>query len=218
MSTNWTLARERICDKALEKCGVLGVGESAAAEDRTLCLEALDGVLKTLPWFGYQWPKTVSGQASLTLTANTNPTNLPSDYYGSPLLSYLDASGNEIPLPIIPLEQWMAIPYKTQAAGYPLMAYIDRLNKLYTWPLQNQNVSARLSYEQIIDDSAAGTQPDVTQPWLLALPWGVAAEIGAEYGTPLQTMQVIEAKWKLYREIGVQNTSYPPVAAVQVDD
>lgn len=217
MSTTWTLTRERICDKALEKCGVLGQGETADAADRTLCLEALDGILKTLPWFGYAWPKTVSAQATLTLTANVNPTAFPADYYGNALLSYLDASGNEIQLPLVSLEQWDRIINKSASAAYPLFAYLDRLDNLYTWPLQNANVTAKLSYQQIIDDSVAGTAPDVTQGWLLALPWGVAAEVMAEFGTPLETMQVIEGKWKMYRELGVQNTSYPP-AQMQVDD
>jgi hypothetical protein len=62
LTTSWTLTRERICDKALEKCQRLGVGRTVSADDRALCLEALDGILKNLHWYGYSWPKTVSGR------------------------------------------------------------------------------------------------------------------------------------------------------------
>ena len=118
-AVNWSLARERICDKALQKCGRLGIGRAASGDDRNLCLEALESVLKTLLWQGQAWPKTASGSTSLAFTAGLASLVLPQDYYSDALLKYVDASGNEIGFPLDSLEQWSNIPLKTIQGAYP---------------------------------------------------------------------------------------------------
>src|SRR3979490_180705 len=97
MTVSWTLTRERLADKALQKCQRLGVGEAASADDRSLCLEALDGILKNLLWRGFSWPKTVSGSTPLTFLTGAQTQQLPADFYTGAQLKYVDPSGNEVP-------------------------------------------------------------------------------------------------------------------------
>ena len=217
MSTTWTLTRERIAALALEKCGY-EPGVTADSAHTAIALEALDGLLKELPLYGYSWPKTVAGQAALTLTAATQQTSLPADYYGQPIITFVDASTYEIPLKLVTLPEWMAISNKSATASYPTMGFIDRSDVLWTWPIQTANVSAKISYQQIIDDTAASTAPDVGSTWHLALATGVASEIGDIFGVPASTLQRWEQKWANKRALNIMNQHYPPIDRMTVED
>ena len=216
MSVTWSLTRERIADKGLEKVKAIAAGGTPEAADRSLALEALDGLLKELPWHGFSWPKTVSGQTSLTLVAATQITALPSDYYGNAVLTYLDASLNELPIGLVQFADWNAIIQKTQAAKYPKYGYIDNFLVLRTWPIQSANVTAKLVYQKVIDDTVASTAPDVNNQWFLSLPYGIAAEIGFEFGRPLSEIQAFSAIWAQRRDLGIANQTFPAPDRVQV--
>lgn len=219
MSVNFSLTRERICDKALEKCKRLGIGRPANASDRSLCLEALDAILKNLLWYGYSWPKTISAFSQLTLTTNLASIALPNDYYTGGRLNYIDASSNEValPLPISP-EEWRLIPLKTMQAAYPIKVYIDNFNVLWPFPRTNQSVVLNLYYQKVISDSAAGQATDLDSPWILGLAYGVAAEVGDEFGVDDKKLQKFEAKWREQRAIGIMNEAPPGPYAMSVSD
>lgn len=217
MSTTWTLTRERICDKAMEKCGALGVGETPSAADRSLCLEALDGILKQLAWYGYSWPKITQAQTSITFTANVGTVTLPTDYYDATMVNYVDASGNEKPVTLITLRDWNDLTNKTQTGTYPLKGFIDNGDVLNIWPVPTANVSGKLWYQRIIDDSVASSSVNLDSPWLLGLVYGVAEEIGHEFGVNPARIQFFGQKWVTFRQIAVQNTSSPRPACISVD-
>jgi hypothetical protein len=167
-TVDWSLLRERICDKALEKCGRLGIGEAATADDRNLCLEALDSVLKNLLWRGYSWPKTLTSSTALTFSSGVQFQALPQDFYNGASINYVDASGNENPLkgPLTTVE-WRSIVLKSTQASYPDRFYIDNFNVLWIYPITNQTVSGKLYYQKVIADSVANTNVDLDSPWLL---------------------------------------------------
>lgn len=219
MSVNWTLTRERICDKALEKCKRLGIGRPASASDRSLCLEALDGILKQLLWYGYSWPKTISAFSTLSLTSNLVSIALPNDYYTGGRLNYVDASGNEVPLPLpITPEEWRLIPLKTAQTSYPIKVYIDNFNVLFPYPRTNQTVVLNLYYQKVISDSAAGLSTDLDSPWLLGLAYGVAEEVGDEFGVDEKKLLKFEAKWAQQRSLGIMNEAPPGPDRMTVSD
>src|SRR6266850_1922433 len=219
MSVTWSLTRERICDKALEKCQRLGIGRTVSGDDRNLCLEALDSVLKNLLWRGYSWPKTASGNSTLTLTNNLPSVVLPADYYTGAHVNYVDASGNEVPLPSpITREEWASIPLKTTLASYPQKVYIDNFNVLFPYPRTNQAVTLNLYYQKVIDDSAASSQTNLDSPWMMGLAYGVAAEVGDEFGVPLPKLQRFEAKWERQLNLGIMNESPPGPDRMTVSD
>lgn len=218
-TANWKLTRERICDKALEKCSRLGIGRTADNNDRNLCLEALDSILKNLLWQGYAWPKTASASTPLVLTAGLASIALPQDFYSSPRLNYVDASGNEVPLPLpITPEEWRLIPIKTTQSSYPQKVYIDNFNTLFPWPLTNQSVTLNLYYQKVILNTVASSAVDLDSPWLLGLVYGVAAEIGDEFGIDEKKMARFEAKWREQRALGVMNEAPPGPDRMAVSD
>lgn len=219
MSVNFSLTRERICDKALEKCKRLGIGRPATSSDRSLCLEALDTVLKNLLWYGYSWPKTISAFAPLSLTTNLSSLALPNDYYTGGRLNYVDASGNEVPLPLpITAEEWRLIPNKTTQAAYPIKVYVDNFNVLWPWPRTNQTVVLNLYYQKVINDSAAASATDLDSPWLLGLAYGVAAEVGDEFGVDEKKLVKFEMKWREQRALGIMNEAPPGPDRMTVSD
>lgn len=211
MSVTWNLTRERIADKALEKCGRLGIGRPATASDRSLCLEALDSVLKNLLWRGYSWPKTASASVPLSLTSNLASIALPQDYYTGGRVNYVDASGNEVPLPLpITAEEWRLTPLKTTQASYPVKVYIDNFNVLWPYPRTNQTVTLNLYYQKVISDSSANSNVDLDSPWILGLVYGVAAEIGDEFNVDEKKLARFEAKWDRQLRLGAIMNEGPP--------
>lgn len=218
-TANWTLTRERICDKALEKCQRLGISRPATAADRSLCLEALDGLLKQLLWFGYSWPKTVSTFATLSLTTNLASIAMPTDYYTGAHLNYVDASGNEVPLPLpITREEWASIPVKTTQASYPQKVYIDNFNVLFPYPRTNQAVTLNVYYQKVIANTVANSAVDLDSPWYLGLSYGVAAEVGDEFGVSEKKIARFEAKWREQRSLGIMNEAPPGPDRMTVSD
>lgn len=218
-AADWTLTRERICDKALEKCQRLGIGRSATAGDRLLCLEALDSVLKNLLWHGYSWPKTVSSFATLSLTSNLASIAMPTDFYTGAHVNYVDTSGNEVPLPTpITREEWANTPLKTTQASYPQKVYIDNFNVLFPYPRTNQTVTLNVYYQKVIANSVAASAVDLDSPWYIALPYGIAAEIGDEFGVDQKKLAKFEAKWAQLRSLGIMNEAPPGPDRVSVSD
>lgn len=218
MSVTWTLTRERLCDKAMEKCGALGVGETPSAADRDLCLEALDSLLKELAYFGYSWPKYTAQQSSITLLAATQAYTLPADYYGGAVVNIVDASGNEHGIPLLTLQEWNSIIDKTETADYPKQAYIDSASIMHVWPIQTANVSAKLWYQQVIDDSAATTAVNLASPWLRGLVYGIAGEIGDEHDVSEAKIMRFKSEWAEARTRAIRNTAGKLPYAVSVQE
>lgn len=214
---NWSLTRERICDKALEKCGRLGIGRPVNNDDRNLSLEALDSVLKNLLWYGLSWPKTASGVTTLAFTAGLASLALPADYYSDAMVNYI-AVTKEIGLRLIGLEEWKRIPDKTVQATYPRIGYIDNFNVLHLSPVPSAALNLDLYYQQVILNSVAGASVDLDSPWLLGLVYGVAAEIGDEFGIDPKKIARFEAKWAQQRTLGIMNECPPGPDRVTVAD
>lgn len=218
-TANWTLTRERICDKALEKCKRLGIGRNATAGDRSLCLEALDGILKQLLWYGYSWPKTVSGFGTLSLTSNLASIAMPTDFYTGAHVNYVDTSGNEVPLPTpITREEWANTPLKTTQASYPQKVYIDNFNTLFPYPRTNQTVVLNVYYQKVIANTVASSSVDLDSPWYVGLVYGVAAEVGDEFGVDDKKLMKFEAKWNAQRSLGIMNEASPGPDRMTVSD
>ena len=217
MTTAWTLTRERLCDKAMEKCGALGVGETPSAADRSLCLEALDGLLKTLAWDGYAWPKYSQTSSALTYLAATPTVTMPTDFYDAEMLFYTDSSGNDKQLARLTADQWADIPNKAATGSFPVKYWMNEAHVAYIWPIPTANVSGKLWYQKIIDDSVAGSPVDLDSAWNIGLVYGIAAEIADEFDVPEPKIARFMAKWDAFKRKAIQNTSFTRPYCVSVD-
>lgn len=218
MTITWTLLRERVAGKALEKCRVTGAMESPDTSDLNLALEALDGVLKNLLWYGYSWPKTVSSSTALSCLSGVQTKTLPADFYTGAGFRYVDASGNEIGLPIVSPEEWREIVKKTGTAAYPDRVYVDNFNVLWLYPAPNQTITVNCYYQAVIADTTANAATALDSPWMIGLVYGVAAEIGDEFAVPVERLQRFEAKWAAQRTLGIMNESPTGTDRITVSD
>lgn len=222
MSVTWNLVRERICDKALEKCGVLGSMEQADPDDRLVCLEALDSVLKNLLWHGYSWPKTVSAFLAIPSLAAVQTMPLPTDFYTGAMFKYVDNTNplrpQEIDLPIQTASQWRLIPDKLATAIRPDRVYVDNFNVAWLWPIPTVNITINVYYQAVVEDTVVNTNTNLDSPWMLGLIYGVAAEIGDEFNVSPDKMARFEAKWAQQRTLGLMNEGAPLPDRVSVDD
>lgn len=218
MATSWNLTRNKICEKALQKVGALARGETADPDDMEIVVDALDGLLKGLPIYGYAWPRTAPGQTALPLVAATQNTNLPADYYGGAIISFLDAAGNEKELSLVPLIEWNRLVRKTETAQYPLLGYLDQSNVLRTWPVQTATLAGKLVYQRIISDTVTGTETGLKATWMLGLIKGVAYEIGDEFGATEEQMARWLNAWEEVRSLNIMGDTFPTSDRMTVSD
>lgn len=215
---NWTLLRERIADKGLEKAGRLGAGETASAEDRSLCLEALDAILKNLPVKGYKWPKTISGSYTANFAIGVQTATLPQDFYNLVSMNYVDTNGNERFLFPATTREWDDITNKTNNGGETLKAYIDNFNVLHIWPKPSIAIAINVYYQQVILDTVAASAVDLDAAWMLALPYGIAVEIADEFELSEGKIKRLTSKWTYERDMLIQHQAQNQVNQVSVDD
>jgi hypothetical protein len=217
-SIDWSLLRERLCDKGLEKIGRLGAGETPAAEDRSLCLEALDSILKNLAVHGYKWPKTASTPFAASFAVGVQTATLPQDFYNLVSMNYIDTSGNEVYMFPITTREWNDIKNKTTSGGNPQKAYIDNFNVLHIWPVPSVATVINVYYEKVIPDSTPNSQVDLDAAWMLALPYGIGSEVGFEFEIDSKKLDRISAKWAFERNMLIQFEATNSVNQVSVDD
>jgi hypothetical protein len=191
--------REQIARYALQKCGVLANEEDPEAADQTRCIRAIEDILNELPIHGNVWSK-LADIVSFTISANVQNTDLSTAISGFGTLFandltlwYVDAAGNDIPLPLVTVDTWDAIPLKTQTAPYPILAFMKPDNDtLQTWPIQTANVTVKARFNKRISDTSANTAPDLGEEWGLFFYNAVAAEIGPEYGVPPAKVEMFQ--------------------------
>lgn len=218
MTTTWNLTREQIGKAALRKVGNLARGATPRQDDLQICYDALDGILKELPIYGYSWPQIAPAQAVVTLVAATATATLPTDYYGNPILTYLDAGGNEVPLPLLSLAEWNDIIRKTDPAAYPQFGYIGPDNVLHVWPVQTANVSARLVYQKILSDTSPTAISGIDQTMVNGLVYGVAFAISDEFPSEPEKVARWGALWAERRTLGIMTRTYASPGRITVDD
>lgn len=363
MSTGFTLTRERIADKALEKCGVLGADQVPSSADRALALEAMDLILKQLPLYGYSWPKTRAITTEIAFNRERADYDFPTDYHGNFIGRIVGESGGTRNLRLFYQPEWLrlqrfvgadkvtngqftngitgftdlsvgdgsisanvsplsgvgaldlnqgtiganfgiaeqqigsltgdtlhelklevsvnnvtvrvgsatglsdiladtvlntgdpvAVPLQNRVQffvpvganifiqlesagavsttstvdnltlfefrhGEPDKGYIDaQVDRIFLHPIPNRDGLIRVSYAAVIDDTVAGQQPDVTVPWILGLAYGIAAEIGDEFGVADNKLTRFEGKWAEARGRGIIFDIDQGTIQVQVDD
>ena len=226
VSFNWNLTYERICEKALEKINEFGIGQTAPnSRDFNLCLEALDGILKTLQFQGLHWPSMSRGESDFILYKDVGQHLLPADYYGHAEIRIQnktpDANGNftagEVagaPLTLLGAKDWHDYKAQGHAWIWPggdswtscnMMGWIDNSTVLWIWPVPTQNVACKLIYQRVIDDTQFGTGPRLRAPWAMALPYGVAVEVSHEFEIAQAKREDLRSSWIYYRDLCLAN-------------
>lgn len=175
MTTSFARTREQFRDMVLDKLRVLGVDETATTADSNKVYEAMDLRLKELHKFGYLWRK-VSGTVSqnLTLSSGVSTVAAPSDILLPIKVKVRDGS-SDYPCDIIGHLGYAEIGNKSDT-GTPTKIFLYG-STFYLWPVPSKDLTASLTYEKIIDDTAASTAPDVDVSFLRCLKVLVAYDL-----------------------------------------
>lgn len=191
MSTTWAQTAGEICRSALELMGVISAVETPSAEDTSVCMRALNGLLKELPSLGYLWPEYRTGVA-VSWTSGAVVT-LPTDYHDFPLMRRADG---EILRQLTAIE-WanMDAATRAQTAEKPSAFFVQGTSATL-WPVPTTAPGLVLDYLSIISDAAANAQPDMPQSWHHALGWGVASECWLKFSVPAELGAQIDMKWQ----------------------
>lgn len=203
MATNWTLSAQQICTAALEHVGAVAGGETPSAEDMQKALCALNAVLKELPLHGYNWPK-LSGEVALTWDAGSPATiAAPADYYGYPC-AWKTVDGVKVPLTPLTHAEWAKLDKTTE--GEPTHFYVTPAKAIAFYPIPESDPGAYLQYQKLVDDAVATSAPDLDSYWHNPLGWGVANEIGMDFGAAQQDRLEISQRWQAKREMCLQSS------------
>lgn len=218
MATTWSQTTIEVIRGALQLCQAIGVGENINDEDSDLCMTALDGVLKELPIHGYSWPQVTAAPVAVTWALAT-PCVLapPTDYFGSPVLKYTDASGKSVELRQLSKADFERLDL-TEAAVYPKYYYVSPNLAFNIWPAPTQNPGLTLTYQRIVPDLILTATPDVQQQFKNSLQYLLADEIALKYGVPQAERQEIGARASFKRNLLMQwATDQAPITIDVID-
>lgn len=195
MATAWALPAADIITDALQILGQIGAGQTASDEDHSLCMTALQNIIKELPLHGVSWPKMTVTPVALAWSAGTPAkVTMPVDYYGVPVVSYV-ANAVNIDIEIITKAVYDAIQQPDYVALYPQKLYIAPNNTGFLWPVPSSDPSLKLTYQAIALDAAVAAMPDVAQTWIAGLGLWVANEVAPKFGIDMASRADIERRF-----------------------
>lgn len=159
MTTAWTRTREQLAADVLFKLRLIAPGDTPDSAVLTAVYAAMDARLKELyalsllPW------KLTAAPVDVAILANTQTVSLSAitDML-YPLTLNINLTGHDYPVDIVSNLIWQQIPNKT-TAGMPDTAHLEG-STLYLSPLPDTAYTGKLTYQKIMDDTAASTAPD----------------------------------------------------------
>lgn len=218
MSTTWSLTSLDVITGALELCQAISAGEEPSAEDESLCLRALNGILKELPLHGIGWPKVSSANTAITWSIVTpSVVAFPADYFGVPVLKFTDPNSR-----LQLLRQIRKVEFEkldSAATGtYPLYFYEAPNKTIYLWPAPTQNPGLNLTYQAIVSDATLNVVPDIQQAYLNGLQYWVAEEVKIKFPVPADIKAEIREKFLEKRSLMAQWSVEMAPLVITVDD
>ena len=192
MTTAWTLPAQDIITDALQLIGQIGAGQTASADDYSVCMTALQNIIKELPLHGLSWPKITVAPVPLAWSDLTPAlVALPVDYFGVPVVSYVQ-NGTNVDLRIIAKAEYDALPRPATTTQFPQQLYIAPNNVGYLYPVPIVNPNLVITYQAVTLDATLNTMPDVAQSWIGGMGLWLAHEVGPKFGVDMQTRMDIQ--------------------------
>lgn len=178
-----------IIDDALQEIGVLGAGQTASAEDATLCLRKLNQLVQS--WSNSRLMIPAMAQVSVTLTGAASYTIGPSGAVvaARPIrvesATATDSAGIDHPVGVVSREAFDSIAFKSATGGPPECVFYDKTatnGTLYVFP-RSSGYTLTLDVLSLLT-SFAGLSTTVTLPegYERALYLTLADESAAAFG------------------------------------
>jgi hypothetical protein len=197
---------QTLINRALRIIGVIGAGQTPAAEDSADALVALNSLIESQSINGatiFDTPlrsiTLVNGQASYTIGTNGTPdltATRPMEIVGA----YVRQNSSDYPVVLIDEATYDSYTTKTTTtSSLPDRLWYDKTvpnGTIYLWPVPSAANTLYIRCQEVFTSfaalSTAVTLPPGYERWLV---WALARELGPEYGKPLTSDQEM-----LYRE------------------
>jgi hypothetical protein len=217
MTTTFSRTREQLARMVLRKVGVLASGGSDVSADMEIVYEAVDLRLKEMHRLGTFWRTVVSVPSTFSLGAGIATASAGASVLFPLTMTFSDGSKDE-PIQIIGVREYAKIVDKTQT-GNPTKVLWKGGTEFIFWPVPSADGTAKLSYEQIADDTAAGTDPDIDVAMTRWVKDIIAYDLADEFGRDEVTIQrwMVESD-KAERNIRKLNAQHVDYTTVAVDD
>jgi hypothetical protein len=214
----WPLTTTTVIRGALELCQAIGVGETVSAADTEVCMNALEGVVRELPTYGVTWPKVSSQPIAITWSALAPESFAPpEDYFGVPVLKYVDAGGFARQLGQLTKVQYELLD-ATATAQHPTHFYVTPNLTFMLWPVPTQDPVLTLTYQGIATNASLEDTPAAYQAFMNGLQFLLADEISLKYGVPQDIRVELAARATQKRILMVQWATESAPMFITVDD
>lgn len=193
-STNFSVSREDIINRALRLIGVLAQGETATTEQITEANIALNSLVKA--WQADGMSLWAIKQYSVPLTAGTSTYNIgvgqtintPKPLKVIQAFNHNTTSNVDIPMRIITRQEYNILGNKT-SSGNPIQCFYEPLidyGVLHVFPVpstaeQSANTITIVYQRPYEDFDASADTPDFPQEWYDAVTYGLASRLAGEY-------------------------------------
>ncbi len=115
---------------------------------------------------------------------------------------FIRYGGSDTPLTLLSFDKYLEISTKDDF-GEPTHLGIEQLTRMkgYLWPQPNSTdyILNVLQYTKLEDFDAAGDNPDFLTRWLRYLVFALAADLGPEYGVPIERQKYFDIKAETLR-------------------
>jgi hypothetical protein len=190
----FTRTREQLRDMVLRKLRVLGIDRTANSEEEEIVNEAIDLRLKELHRIGTLWWNVASSQRNLTVSNGVATVTAPGDMY-APISLHIRLNDQDYPVDLVHHRVYQEIGTKLDTGRPEVAEFIGGVFRLY--PVPDQAYTAKLTYERIIQDTAANTAPDVPVSMLLWLKVLVAYDVADDFRVPEPRLIRLEREAKV---------------------
>ncbi len=116
---------------------------------------------------------------------------------------FIRYSGSDTPLTMLSYDSYLDISTKDDF-GQPSHIGIEQLARMkgYLWPQPNSTdyILNILQYTKLEDFDTAADNPDFLTRWLRYLVFGLAADLGPEYGVPIERQRYLDIKAETLKE------------------
>ena len=202
-STNYTLVTNDLIEEAFAICGIASEGRAVSAYDYARGKAALNLMVKNWSTVDHLWLRT---EASVTLVASQATYALATLFSVKPgrvlaVRRRVTSGSLDTPLREMSRQEYFDQSNKTLAATPTGYYYDPQLSTgtLYIWPTASTTVASaqtiRVEYLRKIEDfDGSANDADLPQEWLMALTYGLAAELALRYGINSSLRGAIEER------------------------
>jgi hypothetical protein len=185
-SLDFALVTNSLIEEAFDLCGIGSEGEEISADQYARALRSLNLLVKAWSTQEHLWLRTSKTVTLLASTASYALTPKPMRIIEA--RRKVTSGGVETPLTMWARQQYSEQPNKT-ADSIPTAFYYDpqlTTGTLYLWPRPSAATAAAMTVEltylrRIEDFDGSADDPDLPQEWLMALTYGLAAELVLKY-------------------------------------